>query len=137
MVAFGITPKNAKHASKAIEAGTALAKAAATFYHDIGDSYPLLGNNPRGVFRFSEGISTGEVTVGYLQGGGKLQHTVLDDTTNTAARLQGLARDLGVITVVSYTSAQLAPEWQSLLRWRPPGSKAMRSLTLSLNYSMS
>lgn len=116
MVAFGITPPNPHHASKAIEAGTALAEAVAKLNHDIGDSYPQLGNDPRGVFRFGVGICTGEVSVGYLQGGGKLQHTVLGDTTNTAARLQGLARDLGVITVVSYTSAERAPEWRERLR---------------------
>jgi class 3 adenylate cyclase len=120
MVAFGVTPPNPAHAANAIKAADSLPEAVARLNQEIHHRYPQLHVEGTEIFRYGVGICTGDVSVGYLQGGGKLQHTVLGDTTNTAARLQGLARDLGVITVISHTTAVLAPEWAKRLRPLPP-----------------
>lgn len=118
MIAFGVTPQRADHAHCAIQAASELPQAVETLNAQLVTEVPELAQNGI-VFRFGVGICTGPVSVGYLQGGGKLQHTVLGDTTNTAARLQGKARDLGVITVVSFTTAERAPSWMPCLRELP------------------
>jgi len=107
MIAFGVTPRRADHAHCAMQAASELPEAVERLNQEI--------EKEGVIFKYGVGICSGEVSVGYLQGGGKLQHTVLGDTTNTAARLQGKARDLGVITVVSATSVERAPEWKPRL----------------------
>ena len=116
MVAFGVAVKDANHAALALKAASLLPERVARLNEELAGTHPELVGETNVVFRYGVGLCTGEVSVGYLQSGGKLQHTVLGDTTNTAARLQGTARDLGVITVVSYTTAELAPDWAERMR---------------------
>lgn len=119
MIGFGVTPQRPDHAHCAIQAASELPAAVAELNAALLKEVPQLAENGI-VFRFGVGICSGPVSVGYLQGGGKLQHTVLGDTTNTAARLQGKARDLGVVTVVSNTTVERAPHWLPRLRELPP-----------------
>ncbi len=96
MVAFGL--KGGEHARAALNAAREVPARTRALNEAMGEE----------LFRAGVGLCTGPVSVGYLQAGGKTQHTVLGDTTNTAARLQSAARDLGVITVVSGTTVQSA-----------------------------
>lgn len=115
MVAFGVSPPNAEHFRQAVKAAQALPAKVEELNEALAVEYP--GVDP---FRYGVGICTGPVSLGYLQGGGKLQHTVLGDTTNTAARLQNAARDLGVIAVVSHTTADRLWDGEFMLRELPP-----------------
>ncbi|MCE7872969.1 adenylate/guanylate cyclase domain-containing protein [bacterium CPR1] len=96
MVAFGL--KGGEHAKAALNAAREVPARTRALNEAMGAE----------LFRAGVGLCTGPVSVGYLQAGGKTQHTVLGDTTNTAARLQSAARDLGVITVVSGTTVESA-----------------------------
>ncbi len=96
MVAFGLN--GGQHARAALNAAREVPARTRALNEAMGAE----------LFRAGVGLCTGPVSVGYLQAGGKTQHTVLGDTTNTAARLQSAARDLGVITVVSATTVQSA-----------------------------
>lgn len=110
MVAFGLDGRK-DHALAAIRAAREVPGRTQALNDSIGQQ----------LFRAGVGICTGPVSVGYLEAGGKSQHTVLGDTTNTAARLQGKARDLGVVTVVSGTTVTSAGS-QPDLRELPPVS---------------
>ncbi len=97
MVAFGLDGRK-DHALAAIRAAREVPARTQKLNDALGQQ----------LFRAGVGICTGAVSVGFLEAGGKSQHTVLGDTTNTAARLQGKARDLGVVTVVSGTTVTSA-----------------------------
>ncbi len=116
MVAFGVSPKSPEHFRQAVKAAQALPAQVTALNKALALEYP--GVAP--TFRYGVGICTGPVSIGYLQGGGKLQHTVLGDTTNTAARLQNAARDLGVIAVVSHTTADRLRDGEFRLRELEP-----------------
>ncbi|MBI3929302.1 MAG: adenylate/guanylate cyclase domain-containing protein [Armatimonadetes bacterium] len=106
MVAFGVVGKAKDHAIEAIQAATELPAIVARLNRLLSAEHPELQGEE--LFRYGVGICTGEVSIGYLKSGGKLQYTVLGDTTNTAARLQGKARDLGVTVVISATTVEAA-----------------------------
>lgn len=108
MVAFGLDGRK-DHALAAIKAARAVPERTQALNDQLGQ--PL--------FRAGVGVCTGPVSVGFLEAGGKSQHTVLGDTTNTAARLQGTARDLGVVTLISGTTVASAGP-QPDLRELPP-----------------
>lgn len=119
MVAFGVSPKSDDHSRKAVKAAQALPAQVAKLNAELAREYPEVAPDGEPIFRYGVGICTGPVSIGYLQGGGKLQHTVLGDTTNTAARLQNAARDLGVIAVVSHTTADKLWDCQFVLKELP------------------
>lgn len=108
MVAFGLDGRS-DHALAALKAAREVPRRTQALNDALGQQ----------LFRAGVGLCTGPVSVGFLEAGGKSQHTVLGDTTNTAARLQAKARDLGVITVVSGTTASAAGA-QADLRELPP-----------------
>jgi len=120
MVAFGVSPRSEDHCRKAVKAAQALPDQVAKLNEELAREYPEVAPDGEPIFRYGVGICTGPVSIGYLQGGGKLQHTVLGDTTNTAARLQNAARDLGVIAVVSHTTAQRLWDGEYMLKPLPP-----------------
>lgn len=62
----------------------------------------------RPVIRIGLGVCRGPLIKGYIGSSNKLQHTIIGDTVNRAARLESLCKDLGVSLVIS------DDVWQSL-----------------------
>jgi len=54
-----------------------------------------------GELRTSAGIHTGEVVLGVIGSGGKLEYTALGDAVNVAARLEHLNREAGTRVLMS------------------------------------
>lgn len=85
MAVFGLEGRRG-HAQNAMRAAISLKRALEQLQSE---------ELPAGLrLRYAVGICSGPVSVGYLEGGGKLQYTVLGDTTNVASRLQGLSKTL-------------------------------------------
>lgn len=59
-------------------------------------------------FPVSAGIHTGELVLGVIGGGGKLEYTALGDAVNVAARLEALNRETATRVLISETTATAA-----------------------------
>lgn len=101
MMVFGLSEASADHARCGLQAALELEPRLEELNARL-DPKVAAAHGPLG---WGAGLATGQVSVGYLRGGGHLQYTVLGDACNTAARLQGVARDLGTLVVVSHTTA--------------------------------
>jgi class 3 adenylate cyclase len=100
MVTFNVASEQPDHATLAARAALAFQTAAAVVVLDHPD-WP----------RFRVGVNTGEARVGVVGGAGERGYTVLGDTVNVAARLEGLAPVGGVAiggdTLRALTGAQV------------------------------
>lgn len=86
LAVFGAPSALPDHADRALEAARAMQA-----YMDAAD-LPI---------RLGIGVHSGEVVVGCLGKGVRLEFTVLGDTVNTASRLEGATKELGVSVLVS------------------------------------
>lgn len=94
LIVFGVPQAAADDAARALACGDALIAAASTW------SAQLAARGEAAV-TLAVGLHVGEVFVGVLGGDGRLEHTVLGDTVNTAQRLQGLSREVGLALLAS------------------------------------
>ncbi|MCA9794870.1 MAG: adenylate/guanylate cyclase domain-containing protein [Candidatus Eremiobacteraeota bacterium] len=116
MMVFGLGETSAQHArcglQAALELEPGIQELNARLDPEVAATHGPLG--------WGAGLASGQVSVGYLRGGGHLQYTVLGDACNTAARLQGVARDLGTLIVVSHTTAESASGFDLRQRGQVP-----------------
>ncbi|NNL66914.1 MAG: GAF domain-containing protein [Myxococcales bacterium] len=106
MAVFGAPQELAHKERAAIEAGREIVTAVAALdVDDVGDG--------RTTLTVGVGIATGEDFVGNIQAADRMIWTAIGNTTNLAARLQGLTRDLEaalVVDGVTFARAQAAAE---------------------------
>jgi class 3 adenylate cyclase len=100
MALFGAPTRQPDHAHRAARAGLGLQAAVAAVTADRAD-WP----------RFGVGINTGPALVGNIGAEQMRNFTAIGDTTNLAARLQGLAEP-GQVVVGQRTAAELGPQAQ-------------------------
>jgi len=81
LAVFGAPERHSDHADRAV--GAAL---------EIAD---LVNRGAGGELRVGLGINSGQVVVGTIGGGGRLDFTVIGDTVNTAARVESATRTTG------------------------------------------
>ena len=96
MVTFNVVADQADHAERAVRAALGLQRAAS----EVVAAHP---DWPR----FRAGVNTGPVVVGVVGDEGERDYTVLGDTVNVAARLEGLA-PAGGVTISESTRRSLA-----------------------------
>jgi adenylate cyclase len=113
LLVFGAPVPQPDHATRALAAARAIDRFAEVFRHR--PEAEALG---WGATRI--GVAAGEVMVGEV-GGSRLTWTVYGDAANTAARLQELARELGVRALVTGIADPSLPE--------PLGDFALRGLS--------
>ena len=81
LAVFGAPTRLPDHADRAVTAGIEIARLVRERFH--------------GELRVGIGINTGQVVVGTIGGGGRLDFTVIGDAVNTAARVESATRQIG------------------------------------------
>lgn len=106
MVLFGAPDPDPEHAASAVRAAVGMVEKVRELDLQLQAEHPDLAARQGGTLvRVGVGVCTGPVSLGFVGAEGRKEYAALGDTTNTAARLQGAARDLGVAIVVSHTTA--------------------------------
>ncbi|MFQ5946440.1 MAG: CHASE2 domain-containing protein [Anaerolineae bacterium] len=94
MAIYGAPLSDRDHALHAVRSALAMDQALRVLnQHWEGDGLPP--------FRMGIGIHTGEVFAGNVGGARRLKYTVIGDTVNVAARLEGLNKDLGTTILIT------------------------------------
>jgi adenylate cyclase len=101
MVVFGAPRELANKERAAVEAGCEIVDAVAALPTDD----PASGNAKLAV---GLGIATGVAFVGNIQAADRLIWSAIGNTTNLAARLQGLTRDFGATLIIDRTTWEMA-----------------------------
>lgn len=121
MVLFGAPDPDPRHAASAVRAALGMLEKVRDLDAVLQVEHPELAARQGGrLLRIGVGVCTGPVSLGFVGGEGRREYAALGDTTNTAARLQGKARDLGVEIVVSHTTASALGEEAFTLEPLPP-----------------
>ena len=103
MAFWGAPVENKRHALSAVTTALAMGQALAGI-NDICQkkNWPLI--------EIGIGLNTGDMSVGDMGSTVRRAYTVMGDAVNLAARLEGLTRNYGVLTIVSETTALACPE---------------------------
>jgi len=97
MVVFGAVKKDDNHALNALRCGLDMQKA----LQELVEKWAV---DKKNTFEVGIGICTGQVALGYVGSETHKQLAAIGDTTNTAARLQGLSKQLdSPVTIVHKT----------------------------------
>lgn len=97
LAVFGAPRPLENHATRALSAVIAMRHAVAA----INARHP-----ERAALRIGMGVHTGRVVSGLIGGGSKVEFTVIGDTVNIAARLEGMTRELDVDMLFSDDAAR-------------------------------
>jgi adenylate cyclase len=123
MVTFNIATEQPDHAARAARAALAFQSSSARVAAEHPD-WP----------RFRVGVNTGPVAVGVVGGGDARGYTVLGDTVNVAARLEGLAPVGGVAiggaTLRALPGAQVSPLGHVAVKGRRESVEAWRLVAI-------
>ncbi|MEM7413429.1 MAG: adenylate/guanylate cyclase domain-containing protein [Myxococcota bacterium] len=106
----------------------AAVRAALTLVHDLS-----LEEHTGEPLTVGVGVATGPAYVGHIQSSERRIWCVLGNTTNLAARLQSLTRDLGVEVVIDDATRNAAGEAAARFESRPPVRVRGRSTALPLH----
>ncbi len=93
LAVFGAPDRLADHADRAVDAALEIGS--------LNDSEYFSG------LRFGVGVNTGEVVVGTIGGGGRLDFTVIGDPVNTASRVEAATRDTGDDVLITAATKDL------------------------------
>lgn len=133
LAVFGALENGADHPRRAISAAT-----------DILGAIERLNAERRGrgqsIAAIGIGVHTGDVIVGCLGSGSRLEFTVIGDTVNATSRLESLTKQLGVPVLVSEATVQRAGSnrpngqvWLDRLRLTRRGEVALRGRSAPLS----
>ena len=103
MGVFGVPVANELHAILAVQAALDMQTRLTTLNRTLADH-----NLPQ--LSIGIGIHTGELVVGAIGAPHRLDYTVIGDTVNVTARIEGLTRRYGVSILVSDTTRAMLPE---------------------------
>lgn len=122
MVVFGAPRPHPRHAAAALQAARETCAAMDAVNVELNSQYEALARERGGqLLQHGVGLCTGPVSLGFVGQSEKREYSALGDAVNTAARLQGVARDLGVVVVIGATTARAAGD-AFALRPLPPVS---------------
>jgi len=93
LAVFGAPAKLADHADRAVAAAREIAS--------LNESRHVSG------LRVGVGVNSGEVVVGTIGGGGRLDFTVIGDAVNTAARVEAATRATGDDVLITDATKEL------------------------------
>lgn len=102
---FGAPAPSATHAAQGIAAGRRIAREAIAFRSWVEARHPDRGLPPFGA---GVGLHTGVVIAGNIGVRRRFDYTVIGDTVNVAARVEGLTRSLGGQVMVSRATLEAA-----------------------------
>jgi len=105
MVVFGLVPPSTdNHAAYAIRAALTMQKT----LEDLREKWLKEGKH---VFEIGVGICSGEVSLGIVGSAQRKQYAAIGDSTNVAARLQGMSKQLNSPVLISETAFIKAGEY--------------------------
>ena len=105
MVLFGLNPEHPDHEDDAMRASLAMVERV----RQLNETWAANGQQ---ALHVGVGLCTGTVALGFMGSMQRQQYSVIGDTVNTAARLQGMSAQLGSSIVVSAaTQEALGPGW--------------------------
>jgi class 3 adenylate cyclase len=107
LAVFGAPERQADHAARAVAAATEIAQ--------------LVGARPGSALRVGMGIHSGPLVAGTVGGGGRRDFTVIGDTVNTAARVEGATRVTGDDLLITQATLEgLEPSHRGAYEEREP-----------------
>lgn len=106
MMAFwGAPVPNENHASAAVQSGMAMLE-------ELGPLNERFAEKGWPEVKIGIGLNTGEMNVGNMGSEFRMAYTVLGDSVNLGARVEGLTKEYGVLFIVTEFTAAAAPEYE-------------------------
>jgi adenylate cyclase len=106
MMAFWGAPlANANHASAAVQSGMAMLE-------ELGPLNERFAAKGWPNVKIGIGLNTGNMNVGNMGSEFRMAYTVLGDSVNLGARVEGLTKEYGVLFIVTEFTAAEAPEYE-------------------------
>jgi len=104
MAFWGAPLEDENHARHALQAGYDMIERLQALKHEFRErGWPEIN--------VGVGINTGEMSVGNMGSEFRMAYTVLGDTVNLGARLEGLTKNYGVDIIVNETTKEAVPEY--------------------------